>query len=94
MGDVFQRTLHHPDDGAFLRLHRTHLQRLFLQVTQHFWLLLECEGYVRKSAVDVSCQYKYIHGIQIFVHSISIHADALFFYIAGTKRSKQTLCSR
>lgn len=54
MGDVFQRTLHHPHDGALLRLHRADLQRLFLQVSKHIWLCLEREGHVHKSAVDVS----------------------------------------
>lgn len=54
MGDVLQRTLHHPDDGALLHLHRADLQRLFLQVAQYIWLWMERQGYVRKSAVDVS----------------------------------------
>lgn len=56
MGDVLQRTLHHPDDGALLYLHRADLQRLFLQVSQHIWIWLERQGYVHKSAVDVSYQ--------------------------------------
>ena len=34
-------SLHHPADGALLRLHWCHLQRLLLQVTQHVWLWME-----------------------------------------------------
>lgn len=54
MGDVLQRTLHHPDDGPFFHLHGADLQRLLLQVSQHIWLWLERESNVRQSAVDVS----------------------------------------
>lgn len=54
MGDLLQRTLHHPDDGAVLHLHRADLQRLLLQVSQHIRLWLERQGHVHQSAVDVS----------------------------------------
>lgn len=54
MGDVLQRTLHHPDDGDLLHLHRADLQRLFLQVSEYIRLSLERQGHVHKSAVDVS----------------------------------------
>lgn len=56
MGDLLQRTLHHPDDGTVLHLHRADLQRLLLQVSQHIRLWLECQGHVYQSAVDVSYQ--------------------------------------
>lgn len=57
MGDILQRALHHPDDGAFLCLHGADLQRLLLQVSQHIWLRLERQSDVHTPAVDVS----YLH---------------------------------
>lgn len=64
MGDLLQWTLHHPDDGAVLHLHRADLQRLLLQVSQHIRLWLERQGHVYQSAVDVSNQ----RGFLLFCH--------------------------
>lgn len=40
-GDVLQWPLHPPADGAVLRVHRPHLQRLLLQVCEPLWLSVE-----------------------------------------------------
>lgn len=55
---VFRGPLHHTDDGAVLHLHRSHLQRLFLQVAQHLRLWMECESHVHSRGVEVSVAVK------------------------------------
>lgn len=91
MGDVLQRTLHHPDDGAFLDLHRADLQRLLLQVSQHVRLWLERQSHVRQPAVDVSCDQNQPQPLDFRARGSFI--PLVFFYHSGTKPSEQTLCS-
>lgn len=79
MADVFPRTLHHLDDGAFLCLHGAHLQRLLLQVPQYIWLWVERKGHVHKSAMDVCYQYEYTQ--VFFVCCITLHVP--FQYVQG-----------
>lgn len=55
---VLRGPIHHPDDGAVLHLHWSHIQRLFLKVPQHLRLRMERESHVYSGGVEVSVSVK------------------------------------